>query len=133
MRKIFVNGVFDLLHWGHLCLLQSARELGDHLHVAIDTDRRVQELKGSLRPIRNQVEREALLRELRCVDQVSVFDSDQELREIIRNYSPAVMVKGRDYQHREIIGSEHCGSIQFIDMLDGYSTTATIARIVAGR
>jgi D-beta-D-heptose 7-phosphate kinase/D-beta-D-heptose 1-phosphate adenosyltransferase len=133
MKRIFVNGVFDLLHWGHLTLLQQARAMGDHLHVAIDTDRRVRELKGADRPIRGQVERQALLEQLRCVDQVSVFDTEQDLRDVIQEYAPDIMVKGSDYHHRPIIGSEHCGSIRFVNIIDGYSTTATIARIAAGR
>ena len=132
MKRVFVNGVFDLLHLGHLTLLQQARAWGDHLHVAIDSDRRVRDLKGHDRPIRNQVEREALLRELRCVDHVSIFDTDQNLRDIIREYAPDIMVKGSDYQHRPIIGAEHCGSIRFVNLLDGHSTTSTIARIAAG-
>lgn len=133
MRTIFVNGVFDLLHLGHLSLLRDARALGDCLHVAIDTDRRVRMLKGPNRPIRNQVERQSLLEELRCVDRVWTFDTDQELRDIICNISPAVMVKGSDYRDRPIIGSEYCGSIKFIDMLHGHSTTSTIERIAARR
>ena len=133
MTKIFVNGVFDLLHLGHLTLLETARGMGDYLHVAIDSDRRARELKGPDRPVRNQVERQNLLQALRCVDQVSVFDTDQDLRDVIRDYAPDVMVKGMDYQYQPIIGSEHCGSIRFIDLLDGYSTTRTIARIAAGR
>lgn len=132
MKTIFVNGVFDLLHLGHLSLLRQARDMGDCLHVAIDTDRRVRDLKGPGRPIRNQVERQALLEELRCVDRVWVFDTDQELRDIIRDISPAIMVKGTDYKNRAIIGSEHCGSIHFVDILHGHSTTTTIARIAAG-
>jgi D-beta-D-heptose 7-phosphate kinase/D-beta-D-heptose 1-phosphate adenosyltransferase len=133
MKRIFVNGVFDLLHLGHLHLLQQARALGDHLHVAIDSDRRVRSLKGPGRPIRNLVERQSILQELRSVDQVSVFDTDQNLRDIIREYSPDVMVKGSDYRDQPIIGSEYCGSIQFVDIVHGISTTSTIARIVAGR
>ena len=129
VKRIFVNGVFDLLHLGHLALLQQARAMGDYLHVAIDTDRRVRELKGADRPVRNQAERQALLQELRCVDRVSVFDTDQDLRDIIRDYSPDIMVKGSDYRDRPIIGSEHCGSIRFVELLHGHSTTATIARI----
>lgn len=132
MKRILVNGVFDLLHLGHLTLLQQARSMGDHLHVAIDSDRRVRSLKGPGRPVRNAVERRCLLEELRSVDQVSIFDTDQDLRNIIRDYAPDVMVKGSDYRDRTIIGSEYCGSIHFIDLLHGHSTTATIARIATG-
>jgi D-beta-D-heptose 7-phosphate kinase/D-beta-D-heptose 1-phosphate adenosyltransferase len=133
MTRIFVNGVFDLLHLGHLTLLQYARGLGDHLHVAIDSDQRARHHKGPSRPVRNQVERQCLLEALRCVDQVSVFDSDQQLRDIIADYAPDIMVKGSDYRDRPIIGGDLCGSIRFIDILDGYSTTSTIARITDRR
>jgi D-beta-D-heptose 7-phosphate kinase/D-beta-D-heptose 1-phosphate adenosyltransferase len=133
MKRIFVNGVFDLLHFGHLALLQQARTMGDHLHVAIDSDRRVRSLKGPGRPVRSAAERRCLLAEMRSVDQVSIFDTDQELIDIIQRYQPHVMVKGSDYRDRPIIGSEHCGSIQFVDILYGHSTTATIARIADRR
>lgn len=133
MKTIFVNGVFDLLHFGHLVLLRQARAMGDCLHVAIDTDRRVRELKGADRPIRNEIERRTLLEELRCVDHVWTFDTDQALRDIIQHIAPDIMVKGSDYQHRDIIGIEHCGSVRFVDLLHGHSTTSTIQRIADRR
>ena len=133
MKRIFVNGVFDLLHAGHLMMLRQARAMGDYLHVAIDSDRRAQSLKGWDRPVYNQSHRQSLLEELRCVDRVTVCDTDQDLRDIIRDYAPDVMVKGSDYRDQPIIGSEHCGSIRFIELLHGNSTTSTIARIAAGR
>lgn len=133
MKRIFVNGVFDLLHAGHLMMLRQARAMGDHLHVAIDSDRRVQSLKGTARPVYSQSHRQNLLQELRCVDQVTVFDTDQDLRDIIHNYAPDIMVKGSDYQDRPIIGSEHCGSIRFIELLHGNSTTSIISRIADRR
>jgi D-beta-D-heptose 7-phosphate kinase/D-beta-D-heptose 1-phosphate adenosyltransferase len=103
--------------------------MGDHLHVAIDSDRRVRSLKGSGRPIRSAAERRCLLEELRSVDQVSIFDTDQDLIDLIQAYQPHIMVKGSDYRDRAIIGGEHCGSIHFVNQLYGHSTTATIARI----
>lgn len=82
-KRIFVNGSFDVLHLGHLRLLNYARSLGDHLCVAIDTDRRIKELKGESRPINNLYERKTFLANLKCVDEVLVFDSDMDLIHIM--------------------------------------------------
>lgn len=127
--KIFVNGTFDIVHPGHIHLLNFAQGLGQHLLVAIDSDRRVQELKGQHRPINNQFERRLLLINLRAVDEVVFFDSDQDLINTIRDYQPDIMVKGGDYRNKHIIGSEYCRSIVFFDRLEQYSTTDKINRI----
>ncbi len=83
MKQIIVNGTFDIVHSGHLALLNYARSLGDYLIVAIDSDRRVKELKGADRPVNTQAERQELLSNLRSVNEVRIFDSDQELVDII--------------------------------------------------
>jgi len=127
MKKIIVNGTFDILHSGHLALLNYARSLGDHLVVAIDSDRRVKELKGVSRPVNTQAERQELLSNLRSVDEVRIFDSDQELVDIVAQC--AIMVKGSDYRDRLIIGSEVCSSIVFFERIDGFSTTEKIQSI----
>ena len=82
MKKIVVNGTFDILHRGHLEMLSYARSLGNYLLVAIDTDRRVQELKGPGRPINNQTDRALMLQSLKFVNEVQLFDSKEELEEI---------------------------------------------------
>lgn len=128
-----MNGTFDLLHAGHVYLLEQAKLMGDHLLVATDSDRRISEIKGQNRPIYSLQARLSLLRALRTVDQVEVFDSDQELHDIIQRYQPHVMVKGSDWQGKDVIGSEHCGSIRFIDRLEHYATSRTIQDILAGR
>lgn len=127
--KIFVNGTFDIVHPGHIHLLNFARSLGQYLLVAIDTDQRVRELKGPNRPINDQSERRLLLSNLRSVDDVVFFDSDQSLIDVIRDYQPDIMVKGGDYRNRPIIGSEYCRSIVFFDRLEQYSTTNKIQSI----
>lgn len=127
--KIFVNGTFDIIHPGHIHLLNYARGLGKYLLVAIDSDRRVKELKGSNRPINDQFERRLLLSNLRSVDEVQFFDSDQGLTAIIKNYQPDIMVKGSDYRDRHIVGSEYCRSIVFFDRIEQYSTTNKIQSI----
>lgn len=130
MNKVFVNGTFDIVHKGHLEMLNYARSLGDYLLVAIDTDSRVQELKGPSRPINNQDDRKLLLYNLRSVDAVTLFDSAEELINIIKEYNPDIMVKGSDYKDKPIIGAEHCKEIRFYDIVDGYSTTNKIQDII---
>jgi D-beta-D-heptose 7-phosphate kinase/D-beta-D-heptose 1-phosphate adenosyltransferase len=127
MKQIIVNGTFDIVHSGHLALLNYARSLGDYLIVAIDSDQRVKELKGADRPVNTQAERQELLSNLRSVNEVRIFNSDQELVNIIAEC--AVMVKGSDYRNRPIVGSEVCPSIVFFERIDGFSTTEKIQHI----
>jgi D-beta-D-heptose 7-phosphate kinase/D-beta-D-heptose 1-phosphate adenosyltransferase len=128
MKTIFVNGTFDILHPGHVQLLNYARSLGDSLLVAIDGDQRVQELKGSGRPINSEDDRKLMLESLRSVDSVWIFNSDQELEDICRLYNP-VMVKGSDYKDKHIIGQQYCKEIVFYDRIEPYSTTQAIQDI----
>jgi D-beta-D-heptose 7-phosphate kinase/D-beta-D-heptose 1-phosphate adenosyltransferase len=128
MTTILVNGTFDILHRGHLELLEYAKSLGGTLIVAIDTDRRVKELKGLTRPINNQDDRWFMLKSLKFVDHVYFFDSDEELIKIIKKFKP-VMVKGSDYQDKSIIGKNECKEIKFFERIDGYSTTNVIQHI----
>ena len=128
MKTIFVNGTFDILHPGHVQLLNYARSLGDSLIVAIDSDRRVRELKGKDRPINSEDDRKFILENLCSVDSVWLFDSDQELEDICRLYNP-VMVKGSDYRGRAIVGQQYCKEIVFYDRIEPYSTTQAIQDI----
>jgi D-beta-D-heptose 7-phosphate kinase/D-beta-D-heptose 1-phosphate adenosyltransferase len=129
IKKIIVNGTFDILHRGHLEMLNYAARLGNYLLVCIDTDRRVKELKGHNRPINNQTDRKFMLQNIKTVDEVRLFDSADELINIIKEYQPDVMVKGSDYKDRPIIGAEYCKEIKFYEYLNGYSTTNTIQNI----
>ena len=129
MTKIFVNGTFDILHIGHLELLAYARSLGDFLYVGIDSDRRVKELKGSTRPINNQIERQTMLEALRYVDRVYIFDTDNDLRNLIKDCD--IMVKGDDYRGQPIVGEEVCKKIVFFEKINGYSTTKKISDITS--
>src|SRR5215210_1774961 len=104
-RLVFTNGVFDLLHVGHVRYLAQARELGDALVVAINSDRTVRELKGPDRPIFNQAERAEILAAMRHVDYVTVFD-DISPRSLIAQLLPDVLVKGGDYELDQIHGRE---------------------------
>ena len=127
--KIIVNGTFDILHRGHIELLEYAKGLGEFLLVCIDTDRRVKELKGGNRPINNQADRAFMLQGLKCVDAVWTFDSEEDLERICEMYQPNVMVKGKDYEGKRIVGAKHCKEIKFVELVDGYSTTNIIQRI----
>jgi rfaE bifunctional protein nucleotidyltransferase chain/domain len=128
MRKIFVNGTFDILHRGHLELLLFAREQGDFLTVAVDTDERVRRLKGSTRPINSCADRMMMLMHLKVVDAVANFDTDEQLIDLISNHD--AMVKGSDYIGKDIIGQEVCREIIFFDLIKGCSTSETIKRII---
>ena len=127
--KIFVNGTFDILHRGHLELLQHAASLGEALVVAIDSDRRVKELKGDSRPINNQEDRKFMLECIKGITRVYIFDSDEQLEEMIKIYEPDIMVKGADYRYKPIIGKEYCKEIKFYAHT-GHSTTNTIQNII---
>lgn len=131
--KIFVNGSFDILHKGHLGMLETAKSLGDFLLVAIDSDRRISELKGSDRPFNNQENRVALMKALKWVDEVRVFDSDEELINIMREYEPDVTLKGSDWFGKRIVGQDFAGNIIFYNRIDDESTTNTIERFIARR
>ena len=125
--KVVVNGTFDIIHPGHLALLNYAKSLGDFLIVAIDSDSRVSELKGPQRPINNQSERKLLLENLRAVDKVVIFNSSDELVDIVKQC--AIMVKGSDYRGKSVIGEANCQVIYF-DRIDEYSSTKKIQNII---
>jgi len=133
MVRVVVNGTFDILHPGHLALLNYAKSLGAFLLVCIDTDRRVRELKGDTRPVNNETDRKTLLLNIKAVDQVELFDSDEELIEILKAYQPDIMVKGSDYKDQHIVGKSYCKSIEFFERIHEYSTTNTIQDIVNRR
>jgi D-beta-D-heptose 7-phosphate kinase/D-beta-D-heptose 1-phosphate adenosyltransferase len=130
MNKIFVNGTFDIIHVAHIQMLNTAKAMGDYLIVAIDSDRRVKELKGSSRPINTEYERKTLLLNLKAVDSVEVFDSDQELEDIIHRHRPIIMVKGSDYRDKPIVGESLVPHIEFFERIDEYSTTNKIQDII---
>lgn len=127
MTRVLCNGCFDILHLGHLKLLKAAKSLGE-VYVAIDSDPRVRQLKGPQRPINNCFQRITMLEALRYVDYAVVFHSDNELRQIIREWQPDFMVKGSDYIGKPIVGEELVKEIIFIDITDD-STTKINERI----
>jgi D-beta-D-heptose 7-phosphate kinase/D-beta-D-heptose 1-phosphate adenosyltransferase len=131
-RLVFTNGVFDLLHVGHVRYLAQARALGDALVVAINSDRSVRELKGPDRPVFDENERAEILAALRDVDYVVVFD-DVSPRSLIKTLLPDVLVKGGDYQLDEIHGREEVeaagGEVISLPFVPGASTSSLIERM----
>jgi D-beta-D-heptose 7-phosphate kinase/D-beta-D-heptose 1-phosphate adenosyltransferase len=131
-RLVFTNGVFDLLHVGHVRYLAEARTLGDALLVAINSDRTVRELKGPDRPVFEEGERAEILAALRCVDYVTIFD-DVSPRKLIGELLPDVLVKGGDYDLDQIHGRVEVeaagGKVISLPFVKGASTTALIERM----
>lgn len=130
MTTVMVNGTFDILHPGHVALLNTARSYGDYLIVAIDTDRRVKELKGETRPINDQNFRRIMLSNLKSVDVVEFFDSKDELIKLMQVYKPDVYVKGSDWKHdKGSTAEQYCKEVIYYDRIGNYSTTGLIQRI----
>jgi D-beta-D-heptose 7-phosphate kinase/D-beta-D-heptose 1-phosphate adenosyltransferase len=129
---VFTNGVFDLLHVGHVRYLAAARALGDALVVAVNSDRTVRELKGDGRPVVNENERAEILAALRQVDYVTIFD-DVSPRSLIAKLLPDVLVKGGDYALDEIHGREEVeaagGRVIALPFVEGASTSTIIERM----
>jgi len=103
--------------------------MGDYLIVAIDSDRRVRELKGEDRPINSQQDRQTLLSNIKAVDLVDIFDTDEELIALVKLYKPDIMFKGSDWKGKPIVGESYCKKIEYYDRIEEYSTTKTIQRI----
>ena len=129
-KKVFVNGTFDLLHRGHIELLNYARKQGGHVCVGIDTDDRVREKKGPTRPLFNQEERKYFLENLKAVDEVRFFSNDAELEGLVKSYQPDIMIVGSDWKDKSVIGSYWAAKLIFFDRIGEYATTKTIEDII---
>jgi D-beta-D-heptose 7-phosphate kinase/D-beta-D-heptose 1-phosphate adenosyltransferase len=132
-RLVFTNGVFDLLHRGHVEYLDAARRLGDRLVVAINSDASVRRLaKGDDRPVVTESDRAAVVAALEAVDAVTLFDEDTP-RELVASLLPDVLVKGGDYSVEQVVGrtdvEDAGGRVEIIPLLEGRSTTSIIRRM----
>jgi D-beta-D-heptose 7-phosphate kinase/D-beta-D-heptose 1-phosphate adenosyltransferase len=131
-RVVFTNGVFDLLHPGHIDVLLGARRLGDALVVGLNSDASVKRLKGPTRPVRSSDERCYVLAAVEAVDAVVVFDEDTPF-ELIQAIKPDVLVKGGDYTESSIVGAKEVrawgGEVVVVPLTPGHSTTSTIERL----
>lgn len=130
MKKVFVNGTFDVLHAGHLALLNYAKSLGDYLVVGIDTDERVKEKKGPTRPVNSVEDRTLMLINLKAVDEVKHFGTDEELENLVKSVQPDIMVVGSDWKDKSVIGSYYASNLIFFDRIDEYSSTKIIQSII---
>jgi D-beta-D-heptose 7-phosphate kinase/D-beta-D-heptose 1-phosphate adenosyltransferase len=131
-KVVFTNGCFDFIHRGHIEYLKTARELGDFLVVAVNTDDSVRRLKGKGRPVNSEEDRALILAALRFVDAVCLFDEDTPA-ETISALHPDILVKGADYRIEEIVGHEQVlaegGKVVPIPLVSGRSTTSIIEKI----
>lgn len=129
---VFTNGVFDLIHPGHLTYLAQARQLGNRLIVGLNSDDSVKRLKGALRPVMDQFARAQLMASLFFVDGVVIFEEDTPLN-VITTLKPDILVKGGDYSIDQIIGAAEVqaygGKVQTLPFVEGHSSTRIIERI----
>jgi len=123
--RVWVNGTFDVIHRGHVELMNFAAQYGD-VRVGIDLDSRVKELKGEDRPVNNWEDRTYVISNLKAVHSIVGFDSDETLIECIKDWKPGVMIVGSDYKNKRVIGSEYAGKLVFFDRIEGYSSTNII-------
>lgn len=131
-KIVFTNGVFDILHVGHVSYLEKAKQLGDILVLGLNSDASVKKLKGESRPINNEIDRANVLLGLKSVDYVCIFDEETPLN-LIKSVNPSVLVKGADYSIENIVGADFVqkngGEVKTITFIEGKSTTSTIAKM----
>lgn len=125
-KIIFTNGCFDIVHIGHIKLLNFAKNQGDKLIVGINSDSSIKRLKGRKRPINNQMDRKYFLENIKAVDEVHIFSEDTPYN-LIKSIMPDIIVKGSDYNPEDVIGNDLADVICF-PVLPGYSTTNIIER-----
>ena len=125
MKKVWVNGTFDVIHVGHIRLLKYASEFGE-VRVGLDVDKRIRDKKGDGRPINNLNDRIELMNSIKYVTDTVSFASDDELIEQIRLYEPDIFVIGSDYKNKKIIGVEYAKEIFYFNRIHEYSTTDLI-------
>ena len=130
-RVVFTNGCFDLLHAGHVKYLETAKSFGDVLIIGLNSDRSVTALKGEGRPINAQMDRAYILAALEVVDYVVIFDEDTPY-ELIKAIKPHTLVKGGDYESKEVIGQDIADELKLVEFVDGKSSTQTIEKIQKG-
>ena len=123
MKKVWMNGCFDVLHHAHFKMIEFASTFGELVVIGIDSDKRVKELKGEDRPFHSQEERKYNLERIKGVSKVVIFDSYQLLEELIKTYEPDVFVIGSDYKNKPIVGEQYAKSIVYFNRMEEFSTT----------
>ena len=131
-RIVFTNGCFDILHAGHVAYLEQARQLGDRLIVAVNSDASVARIKGPERPVNTLARRMQVLAGLKSVDWVVSFDEDTP-EPLLDRFRPDVLVKGGDYERDQVVGADfvasYGGEVQVLDRVEDCSTTAILDRL----
>jgi D-beta-D-heptose 7-phosphate kinase/D-beta-D-heptose 1-phosphate adenosyltransferase len=130
-KLIFTNGCYDILHPGHIKLIQYAASLGNKLVVALDTDERVKTNKSINRPINTLQDRMFMMSALKGVDEVVSFGSEEELRSLMKHYNPYYLVIGNDYKGKYVIGEDLVHEVKYFRKIDGYSTTQILEHITS--
>ena len=131
-KTVFTNGCFDILHPGHLELFKVGKSLGDRLIIAIDSDEKVKRDKGSSRPINDQHFRKTMLESIKYIDLVLIFNTRQELEQLIELYAPDVLLIGGDWRNGEVVGADYAKQVKFFNRVGDYSTTRIVQHISAG-
>jgi D-beta-D-heptose 7-phosphate kinase/D-beta-D-heptose 1-phosphate adenosyltransferase len=126
--RIWINGCFDVLHYGHFRMIEYAASLGEMLVIGIDSDERVKKMKGEDRPFHTETQRKFNLMQIKGVSNVVIFDSDEMLRSQIELYKPNIFVIGSDYVNKPIIGGNHADEIRFFDRIKDFSTTKILEK-----
>jgi len=127
MYTVFTNGCFDIIHPGHIKLLEYCRRQGSKLIVGLNSDASVRRLKGPARPVNSEQDRKLVLESIRFVDEVIIFEDDTPY-ELIKKIQPDLIVKGGDYSIENVVGNDLC-KVKIFNFIDGYSTTETIQDI----
>ena len=124
---IWTNGCYDIVHVGHICLFEKCQELAASCNgkfvIGIDSDKRVKKMKGNSRPFNTENDRAKVLLNIKGVDSVWIYDSDEELENLVKTFSPEVMVLGDEYKNSLVIGASHAKSVMYFPKLSEYSTS----------
>ena len=123
MKKVWMNGCFDVLHHAQFKMIEFASTFGELVVIGIDSDKRVKELKGDDRPFHSEEERKYNLERIKGVSKVIIFDSEIMLEEAIKRYQPDIFVIGSDYKDKSIVGEEYSKSMVFFNRMEDFSTT----------
>jgi D-beta-D-heptose 7-phosphate kinase/D-beta-D-heptose 1-phosphate adenosyltransferase len=127
-KVVFTNGCFDVIHKGHIELLKFCRSLGDLVVVGVNSDKSVKRLKGQSRPVNSEKDRVEILKAIKYVDYVHIFEESTPFN-LIKKIQPDIIVKGGDYNKEDVVGAD-LAQVVIFDFVDGYSTTKTIQRVV---
>ena len=120
MKIIWCNGTFDVLHPGHIELFKVAKSLGDKVIVATDSDEKIRKDKGSSRPINDICSRYAMLSAIKYIDQVLIFNDRKHLEDLIKLYSPDIILLGNDWENGDVVGREYAKEVRFLPRYGGY-------------